>query len=109
MIEPKVVITDKELVQLICAWRIFNEEIELSVSTRENEVFRNNIIRLGATAMSAGSKTNPGGYTIEEESLEQFEIDDSRSVSEVKAMIEGRGYKPVWKDWDRSFLVGSMK
>lgn len=101
LIEPKVVITDKELVQLICAWRIFNEEIELSVSTRENEVFRNNIIKLGATAMSAGSKTNPGGYTIEEESLEQFEIDDSRSVSEVRDMIINRGYKPVWKDWDK--------
>ncbi len=101
LIEPKVVISDKELVQLICAWRIFNEEIELSISTRENEVFRNNIIKLGATAMSAGSKTNPGGYTIEEESLEQFEIDDSRSVNEVKEMIVSKGYKPVWKDWDR--------
>ncbi len=101
LIEPKSVISDKELVQLICAWRIFNEEIELSISTRENEIFRNHIIQLGATAMSAGSKTNPGGYAVEPESLEQFEIDDSRSVLEVKNMIEGRGYKPVWKDWDR--------
>lgn len=101
LIEPKSVISDKELVQLICAWRIFNEEIELSISTRENEVFRDHIIQLGATAMSAGSKTNPGGYAVEPESLEQFEIDDSRTVLEVKNMIEGRGYKPVWKDWDR--------
>jgi 2-iminoacetate synthase len=101
LIEPKVAISDKELVQLICAWRIFNEEIELSISTRENEVFRDNIIKLGATTMSAGSKTNPGGYAVEPESLEQFEIDDSRSVDEVKQMIEQKGYKPVWKDWEQ--------
>jgi len=100
LIEPKVAISDKELVQLICAWRICNEEIELSVSTRESALFRDNIIQLGATTISAGSKTNPGGYTIEEESLEQFEIDDSRSVEEVKQMIERKGYKPVWKDWE---------
>jgi 2-iminoacetate synthase len=99
LIEPKLAISDKELVQLICAWRIFNEEIELSVSTRESALFRDNIINLGATTISAGSKTNPGGYTIEEESLEQFEIDDTRSVDEVKLMIERKGFKPVWKDW----------
>jgi 2-iminoacetate synthase len=101
LIEPKVVISDKELVQLICAWRIFNEEIELSISTRESELFRDHVIQLGATTISAGSKTNPGGYTVEPESLEQFEIDDSRSVSEIKNMIERKGYKPVWKDWER--------
>ncbi len=101
LIEPKVVITDKELVQLICAWRIYNEEIELSVSTRESAVFRDHIIQLGATTISAGSKTNPGGYTTEPESLEQFEIDDSRTVAEVQQMIQGKGYKPVWKDWER--------
>ena len=101
LIEPKVAISDKELVQLICAWRIFNEEIELSISTRENELFRDHVIQLGATTMSAGSKTNPGGYTVEPESLEQFEIDDSRSVSEVKQMIERKGYKAIWKDWEQ--------
>lgn len=101
LIEPKSVINDKELVQLICAWRIFNEELELSISTRENEFFRDHVIQLGATAMSAGSKTNPGGYSVEPESLEQFEIDDSRSVAEVKQMIERKGYKPVWKDWEK--------
>ncbi len=106
LIEPKVVISDKELVQLICAWRIFNEEIELSISTRENELFRDHVIRLGATTMSAGSKTNPGGYTVEHESLEQFEIDDSRSVAEVKSMIERNGYKAVWKDWERFGAIG---
>ncbi len=101
LIEPKSIISDKELVQLICAWRIFNEELELSVSTRESDHFRDHIIKLGATTISAGSKTNPGGYSVEPESLEQFEIDDSRSVSEVKQMIERQGYKPVWKDWGK--------
>jgi len=106
LIEPKVVISDKELVQLICAWRIFNEEIELSISTRENEIFRNHVIQLGATTISAGSKTNPGGYTVAPESLEQFEIDDSRTVAEVKEMIETKGYKTVWKDWEQFTVMG---
>ena len=105
LIEPKVVLGDREFVQLICAWRIFNEEVELSISTRESEVFRNNIIRLGATTMSAGSKTNPGGYTIEEDSLEQFEINDDRPVEQVMEMIRQSGYKPVWKDWDKFTAV----
>jgi len=98
--DPKVVMSDRELVQLICAWRIFNEEIELSVSTRENAGFRDHIIGLGATSISAGSRTNPGGYVTDVESLEQFEVDDHRSPKEVAAMIERSGYKAVWKDWE---------
>lgn len=105
LIEPKVAISDRELVQLICAWRIYNEEIELSVSTRENALFRDNIIKLGATTISAGSRTNPGGYSVEPESLEQFEIDDNRTVAEVQQMIERTGYKPVWKDWFEQAVV----
>ncbi len=100
LIEPKVVMNDRELVQLICAWRIFNEEVELSISTRENENFRDHVIQLGITSISAGSKTNPGGYVTAVESLEQFEIDDSRSPAEIVSMIESKGYKPVWQDWD---------
>lgn len=100
IMEPKVVMNDRELVQLICAWRIFNEEAELSISTRENEKFRDHIIQVGITSMSAGSKTNPGGYVTNIESLEQFEIDDSRSPSEIVQMIESKGYKAVWKDWE---------
>ena len=98
-LEPKVVMSDAELVQLICAYRIFKEEVELSISTRENEIFRNNIIKLGITAMSAGSKTNPGGYVVEPASLEQFEISDERSPEVIAKMIEQQGYEPVWKDW----------
>ncbi|AKD04253.1 2-iminoacetate synthase ThiH [Pontibacter korlensis] len=100
---PKVEMTDRELVQLICAYRICNEEVELSLSTRESEKFRNNVIRLGVTSMSAGSKTNPGGYVVEPASLEQFEISDERSPEEIAAMLKSQGYEAVWKDWDRAF------
>ncbi|TDO24459.1 2-iminoacetate synthase ThiH [Pedobacter duraquae] len=98
--EPKVEMSDRELVQLICAYRLFNEEVELSISTRETPEFRNHIINLGITAMSAGSKTNPGGYAVAPESLEQFEISDERSAAEIAAMISAQGYEPIWKDWD---------
>ncbi|BDS10807.1 2-iminoacetate synthase ThiH [Aureispira anguillae] len=102
-LEPKVAMNDKELVQLICAYRIFNEEVELSISTRETEVFRNNIIKLGITSMSAGSKTNPGGYKVEPQSLEQFEISDERSPKTIVEMLKAQGYEPVWKDWEMAY------
>jgi 2-iminoacetate synthase len=104
-VEPKVEMTDSDLVQLICAYRLLDEDVELSMSTRENEVFRNNIIKLGITSISAESKTNPGGYAVEPESLEQFEISDERSTNEIKEMIQNQGYEVVWKDWDKSFSV----
>ncbi|GGE65730.1 tyrosine lyase ThiH [Pedobacter psychrotolerans] len=99
-LEPKVEMNNRELVQLICAYRLFNEEVELSISTRESPEFRNNIIKLGITSISAGSKTNPGGYTVAPESLEQFEISDERSPAEIASMIAAQGYEAVWKDWD---------
>ncbi len=102
IIEPNVIVGDKELVQLICAYRLFNEEVELSISTRESEKFRNNIIPLGVTSMSAGSKTNPGGYAVEPGSLEQFEISDERSAQQIAVLISNSGYEPVWKDWDNA-------
>lgn len=96
-------INDKELVQLMCAYRLLYEEVEISVSTRESEIFRNHLIKLGTTTMSAGSKTNPGGYSVDEDSLEQFEISDERTPKEVAAVITANGYEPVWKDWDKTF------
>ncbi|MCL4128556.1 UNVERIFIED_CONTAM: hypothetical protein GTU68_031612 [Idotea baltica] len=102
-LEPKVVMNDRELVQLICAYRIFNGEVELSLSTRESEHFRNHVIPLGITSISAGSKTNPGGYRVESQSLEQFEISDERSPQSIAEMIKKIGYEPVWKDWDRVY------
>ena len=99
-LEPKVAMNDRELAQLICAYRLFNQEVELSLSTRETPSFRDNIIKFGITTMSAGSKTNPGGYAVEPQSLEQFEISDERSPTQITSMIARQGYEPVWKDWD---------
>ena len=103
IIEPNFIMDDKDMVQLICAYRLWNEDLEISVSTRENEKFRNNIISLGATSMSAGSKTNPGGYVVDKQSLEQFETSDERSAAEIADIISKAGYEPVWKDWDKIY------
>ena len=100
LLQPKVEMSNRELVQLICAYRLLNEEVELSLSTRETPAFRDQAIRLGITSISAGSKTNPGGYAVARESLEQFEISDERSPAEIAAMLRRQGYEPVWKDWD---------
>ena len=100
LLQPKVEMTNRELVQLICAYRLLNEEVELSLSTRETPAFRDQASKLGITSLSAGSKTNPGGYAVAPESLEQFEISDERSPAEVAAMLRRQGYEPVWKDWD---------
>ncbi len=96
---PKVEMTDADLVQLICAFRLFDEDLELSMSTREEEVFRNNIVNMGITSISAESKTNPGGYSVAPQSLEQFEISDERSTEEVTEMLKEKGLEVVWKDW----------
>jgi 2-iminoacetate synthase len=101
-IPPEVNLEDRDLVQLICAFRIFNHELEISISTRESSELRDHLLPLGVTTMSAGSKTNPGGYG-DDESLEQFEISDSRSVSEVSSQLQYSGYDVVWKDWDQSY------
>jgi 2-iminoacetate synthase len=94
---------ERELVQAACAFRLLSPEAELSLSTRESEVFRNSAFKLGFTSMSAGSRTNPGGYASAPESLEQFEIDDSRDPAEVAAFLRSQGYEPVWKDWDSTY------
>jgi len=101
-VELKSIMTDKELVQLICAYRIFNEEIELSMSTRESAKFRDNVIKLGITSISCDSKTDPGGYASGQENLEQFEISDHRHTEEFIGVIKEQGYEAVWKDWDHS-------
>lgn len=95
--------TERELLQTACAFRLFSQELELNLSTRERAVFRDHALGLGFTAMSAGSRTNPGGYSGEVESLEQFEIDDGRSPAEVASLLRGKGYDPVWKDWDATY------
>lgn len=104
IIEPNFIMEDRDLLQLICAYRLWNEDLEISISTRENEKFRNNIIPIGVTSMSAGSKTNPGGYAVDPQSLEQFETSDERSAKEIAQIITKKGYEPVWKDWDKIYM-----
>ncbi|WP_010522996.1 2-iminoacetate synthase ThiH [Aquimarina agarivorans] len=99
-LEPKVEMTDPDLVQAICAFRLLDEDVELSMSTRESEVFRNNVVKLGITSISAESKTNPGGYVVEPQSLEQFEISDERPTEEIADMLKNQGFEVVWKDWE---------
>jgi len=94
---------ERDLVQATCAFRLFSQEVELSLSTRESETFRNQAFRLGYTSMSAGSRTNPGGYSSAPESLEQFQIDDDRSPAAVATFLRSQGYEPVWKDWDATY------
>ncbi len=96
---------ERELVQLICAYRLFNNQVELSLSTRESAVFRDNMLALGVTSMSAGSKTQPGGYANDDKALEQFSIDDNRSVEQVANMITSKGYQVVWKDWQQGLTT----
>ena len=101
--EPNFMMEDKHLLQLICAYRLWNPDLEISISTRESEKFRDHIIALGATTMSAASKTNPGGYAVDPQSLEQFDISDERSMDEIKTRIRAVGYDPIMKDWDICF------
>lgn len=104
VIAPNFIMQDRDLLQLICAYRLWNPDLEISLSTREHAYFRDHIIPLGITSMSAGSKTNPGGYVVEPESLEQFEISDERPVHEVVHKIKAMGYQPVWKDWQAEYI-----
>ena len=90
---------ERDLLQLICAHRLFNPQAELSLSTRESAAFRDGVMPLGITSMSAASQTQPGGYSEPSQALNQFDIDDSRSVPEVVNAIARKGLEPVWKDW----------
>jgi len=101
--QPKVIINDRELARLTFAFRIFDHDIDISFSTREAPYYRDHIMRLGVTSMSAGSQTEPGGYATSPEALEQFEVSYDRSPMSVAEAIRTNGYEPVWKDWDAIF------
>jgi len=127
--QPLTHISDRELVQLVCAFRLMFPDVGLVLSTREPAKLRDGLFPLGITLISAGSHTEPGGYTgagkekihqtvrgriVEAGSSEwatptnghatnatgQFNIADERSADEVAKLIQGLGYEPVWKDWD---------
>jgi 2-iminoacetate synthase len=123
--KPLFSIDDRELAQLICALRITFPQVGIVLSTRERPPLRDALISLGVTMMSAGSHTEPGGYTrrgVEhlhqtvrgrivppefqdgEDQLAtgQFEISDDRSPGEIAQLLRMRGLEPVWKDWEQS-------
>ncbi|HJN02267.1 MAG TPA: 2-iminoacetate synthase ThiH [Nitrospinota bacterium] len=97
-------VKDLQLVQLLCALRMVFPDAILTLSTREKASLRNRLIPLGFTTVSAGSKTEPGGYTRTHQGDSQFEIEDTRSSAEVADKIRHLGLEPVWKDWDKYFL-----
>ena len=101
LFNPKFTVNERNLLQIITAYRIFDENVEMSLTTRESAYFRNNAFTLGITSMSAGSHTEPGGYAHENKELEQFAISDARSPKEVSAFLRAHGYEPIWKDWDQ--------
>ncbi|MDP0498930.1 MAG: 2-iminoacetate synthase ThiH [Verrucomicrobiota bacterium JB022] len=114
---PEFHMFDRDLVQAIAAFRLLLPHAAISLSTREHPALRNGLVRLGVTHMSAGSSTEPGGYsTYDEEQWvqtkaaqegEQFHISDTRSPHVVAEMIRQQGYEPVWKDYDLSLARGA--
>ena len=95
-------ISDKNIAQIIIALRIFLPRLGITISTRESSKLREDLVPLGITRMSAGSSTKVGGHAIESHegfNVPQFEISDTRSVEEIKAMLAAKGYQPVLKDW----------
>ena len=83
------------------AFRLFAPDVELSLSTRESPYFRDHMIPVAINSVSAGSKTQPGGYADDvPPELEQFEPHDGRTPQQVAEAISNAGLQPVWKDWD---------
>jgi 2-iminoacetate synthase len=130
--QPLTRMNDRELVQLVCAFRLMFPDVGLVLSTREPAKLRDGLVPLGITLMSAGSHTEPGGYTgagreklhhtergriVELGASEwasagpdvhatgQFDIADDRSPQEVAELIRKLGYEPVWKDWDAALVA----
>ncbi len=104
--QPLVAASEKDLTQLLFALRIYDPDVGLVLSTREEERFRNGMIGLGPTRYSAGSCTAPGGYAHPELEGEQFSVGDHRTLTEVCASIQAKGHDPVRKDWDSIFQKG---
>lgn len=102
--KPENIPDDRELVQIVCALRMFLSRLAIVVSTRESRKLRDGLMGLGVTQMSAYSSTQPGGYAERNDSGEQFCIDDNRTPEEFVAAVKARGLDPVWKDFDASLI-----
>ncbi|GIM28901.1 thiamine biosynthesis protein ThiH [Clostridium polyendosporum] len=96
-------VSDRNLVQVILAYRLLSPNSGINLSTRENGALRENLIPLGVTKLSAGVSVAVGGHSLEEDNAgsTQFEISDDRSVEEIKEMLNNKGYQPIFKDWVR--------
>jgi 2-iminoacetate synthase len=103
--QPLVPVSEMNLSQLIFALRIFDHDVGLILSTREEARFRDGMIGLGPTRYSAGSCTAPGGYAHPEWEGEQFSVGDNRNINEVSNALIAKGFDPVYKDWDREFQI----
>jgi 2-iminoacetate synthase len=125
--DDRLLLGDRQLVQLMVAFRTLFPQVGIVVSTREPAALRDKLVRLGATHMSAGARTEPGGYTgaghddvhltvrgrrVEldrksgcERATEQFKISDERGPQEIAGMLRRQGIDPVWKDWDEAILA----
>lgn len=122
--QPRFPFDDRDLAQLLCALRLTFPQVGIVLSTREPAPLRDALAPLGVTMMSAGSHTEPGGYTGQgadqlhrtvkgkkvgvtcgsATATEQFSISDDRSPAEVAGMLRSQGLEPVWKDWDAAIL-----
>ena len=100
--EPSDPVSDRNFVQLLCALRLLLPDAGLVLSTRETAQFRDSLLPLGVTHLSAGSQTDPGGYADASGAQHQFEVADTRSPAEVATVLRRAGYDPVWKDWQRA-------
>lgn len=125
--QPRHSLSDRDLAQLVCAFRIAFPQVGIVLSTREAPELRDALISLGVTMMSAGSHTEPGGYTGQgtahlhqtvrgriippenqssaDVATGQFEISDHRSPNEIVAVLRERGLEAVWKDWDQALAT----
>ncbi|VFP83485.1 2-iminoacetate synthase ThiH [Candidatus Erwinia haradaeae] len=99
-VTPSSIIDEAQLLQVMCAFRLLAPEVEISLSTRESPYFRDHVVPIVVNSISAGSKTQPGGYSHESIELEQFMPYDNRSSQEVAQVLQLAGLQPVWKDWD---------
>lgn len=95
-------VTDRNFTHLMMALRLCFPDSGMTLSTRELPELRNSLIPLGVTQISAGSKTDPGGYGGGG-ATEQFEVSDGRTAGEMADVLRGLGFDPVWKDWDSGF------
>jgi 2-iminoacetate synthase len=95
---PVVEVDDATFVQALAALRLFAPDVGIVLSTREPAALRDGLVRVAVTTISAGSSTEPGGYSTPGGASEQFSISDERSPAEIAAMLVAAGYEPVWKD-----------